>query len=167
MERKTKVHAEDGKHDIMIIREFDLPVDLLFKAHADPELFEQWMSHEYGTTKVAKFETRKYGGWQFQTTDAQGNLLFGAHGVFHEFVPIQKITRTFETCLPEGMIDHSPFDVQLEFLEFQKLSDDTSKLSMQIVYRSVALRDQMMKLPFAHGLNMAHDRLQAIVGKLK
>ena len=36
MERKTKVHAEDGKQEIVITREFDLPLELLFKAYEDP-----------------------------------------------------------------------------------------------------------------------------------
>lgn len=160
MERKTKVHAEDGKHDFVITREFDLPVELLFKAHVEPDLFEQWMSHEYGTTKVTKFEARKNGSWQFQTRDAQGTVLFGANGVFHEFIPNQKITRTFE-------MENSPFDVQLEFLEFERLTDDTSRLKMHTVFRSVAYRDQLLKLPFAQGLNMAHHRLQEVVSKLK
>jgi hypothetical protein len=64
-------------------------------------------------------------------------------------------------------MENTPFSVQLEFLEFEKLTDDTSKLIMQIVYKSVELRDQMLKLPFAQGINMAHNRLQDIVSKLK
>jgi uncharacterized protein YndB with AHSA1/START domain len=160
MELKTKIQAEDGKQDMLITREFDLPVELLFKAHTDPELFGQWMSHEYGTTKVLKLENKKHGSWQFETVDAKGNVLYGAGGVFHEFVPNQKITRTFES-------ENTPFDVQLEFLEFEKLTDDTSKLSMHIVYRTGALRDQLLKMPFAQGLNMAHNRLQDLVSKLK
>ena len=59
------------------------------------------------------------------------------------------------------------FGVQLEFLEFEELTEDTSKLTMHIVYRSVALRDQMLQLPFAQGINMAHNRLQDIASKLK
>jgi uncharacterized protein YndB with AHSA1/START domain len=58
MEQKTKVIAEDGKQELVIMREFDLPVELLFKAHADPDIFSEWMSHEYGTAKVVKFEIR-------------------------------------------------------------------------------------------------------------
>jgi hypothetical protein len=38
---------------------------------------------------------------------------------------------------------------------------------MQIVYKSGAHRDQMLKLPFVQGLNMAHNRLQEVVTKLK
>ena len=89
------------------------------------------MSHEYGTTKVLKLETKQHGGFEFQTTDAQGTILFKANGVIHEIVPDQKIIRTFEMA-------NSPFEVQLEFLEFIKLSEDTSKLSMQIVFRTPA-----------------------------
>ena len=155
MEKKTKINAEDGKQELVITREFDLPLELLFRAYVEPEIVEQWMG-----TKVVKLENKKHGGWHFETTDARGNVVFQAHGVIHEFVPDQKITRTFE-------MENAPFGVQLEFLEFEKLTDDSSKLNMQIVYRSVALRDKMLKLPFAQGINMAHNRLQDIVRKLK
>jgi uncharacterized protein YndB with AHSA1/START domain len=160
MEGKTKIHAEDGKHDLVITREFDLPVDLLFRAFIEPELFEAWMSNEYATVKVLKLESKKYGGWEFETMDKSGKKVFGANGIIHEVITNQKVTRTFE-------MENSPFDVQLEFLEFKALSDDTSKLSIQSVFRSVILRDQMLKLPFQQGLNMAHNRLQEVVGKLK
>jgi uncharacterized protein YndB with AHSA1/START domain len=134
---------------------FDLPVELLFKAYIEPEIVEQWMG-----TKVLKLENKKHGSWQFETKDPHGNVVFRANGTIHEFIPDQKITRTFE-------MDNAPFDVQLEFLEFEKLTDDTSKLSMHIVYRTGALRDQLLKMPFAQGLNMAHNRLQDLVSKLK
>jgi uncharacterized protein YndB with AHSA1/START domain len=155
MERKTKISAEDGKQELVITREFDLPLELLFKAYVEPGIVEQWMG-----TKVLKLENKKHGSWQFETTDAQGNVVFGANGVIHEFSPNRKITRTFE-------MENTPFAVQLEFLEFEKLTDDTSKLTMHVVYKSVALRDQMLRLPFAKGIHMAHNRLQDIVSKLK
>lgn len=155
MEQKTKIHAEDGKQELLITREFDLPLELLFKAYEEPEIVEQWMG-----TKVLKLENKKHGGWQYQTSNEQGQVLFEAHGVIHEFVPNRKITRTFEMV-------NAPFDVQLEFLEFEKVTEDTSRLKMQIVYRSIELRDQQLKLPFAFGINMAHNKLQDIVSKLK
>ena len=154
MERKTKINAEDGKQELMITREFDLPLELLFKAYEDAEIVEQWMG-----TKVLKLENKKYGGYQFETTDPKGNK-HGFNGTIHEFVPNKKITRTFE-------MENAPFGVQLEFLEFEKLTDDTSKLNMHVIYRSVAVRDQLLKLPFAQGINMAHNRIQDILNKLK
>jgi len=154
MELKTKINAEPGKQEITITREFDLPLDLLFKAYEDPELVEQWMG-----TKVIKLDNKKHGSYEFVTTDPKGNQ-HGFNGTIHEFVPNQKITRTFE-------MESAPFGVQLEFLEFEKLTDDTSRINMQVVYRSVEIRDQVLKLPFAQGLNMAHNRIQDILNKLK
>jgi uncharacterized protein YndB with AHSA1/START domain len=154
MERKTKINAEDGKQELMITREFDLPLQLLFKAYEDAEIVQQWMG-----TKVLKLENRKHGSYQFETTDPKGNK-HGFNGTIHEFVPGKKITRTFE-------MENSPFEVQLEFLEFERLTDDTSKLTMHVIYRSVELRDQMLKLPFAQGINMAHNRIEEILSKLK
>lgn len=154
MEQKTKIHAEDGKQELMITREFDLPVELLFKAYVEPEIVEQWMG-----TKVLKLENKKHGSWQFVTTDPMGNE-HGFNGTIHEFIPNRQITRTFE-------MESGSFGVQLEFLEFEKRTEDTSCLTMHVVFRSVDARDQMLQLPFSKGINMAHNRLENIVSKLK
>ena len=160
MEKKTKVHAEDGKQDLVITREFDLPVELLFRAHAEPGIIEQWMSNPYSTAKVLKFEAKKHGSYQLQSTDAQGKVVFRSNGVIHEFSPNKKITRTFE-------MENAPYGVQLEVYEFVPVTDGTSRLNMHVIYESAELRDQVLKLPFAQGLNMAHDRIQDIANKLK
>jgi uncharacterized protein YndB with AHSA1/START domain len=154
MERKTIVKAEEGKQDIIITREFDLPLELLFKAYEEPEVVEQWMG-----TKVLKLENKRHGSYQFETSH-NGNVVFRANGTIHEFVLNQKITRTFE-------MENTPFPIQLEFLEFEKITEDTSKLTMHIVFKSVEYRDQLLTMPFAQGINMAHNRLQDIVIKLK
>jgi uncharacterized protein YndB with AHSA1/START domain len=160
MEQKTKINAEDGKQELVITREFDLPVELLFKAYAEPEIVEQWMSNPYSTAKVLKYEGKKHGSYQMESTDANGNIVFRSNGVIHEFIPDQKITRTFE-------MENAPFGVQLEIYEFEKLTDDTSKLNMHVIYESGALRDQLLKLPFTQGISMAHNRIQEILNNLK
>src|SRR5215217_3406608 len=103
MERKTKIDAEEGKQDLVITREFELPLDLLFRAYVEPEIVEQWMG-----TRVLKLENKKHGSYQFETTDPKGNK-HGFNGTIHEFLPNLKITRTFE-------MENTPFDVWIEFL---------------------------------------------------
>lgn len=155
MEQKTKINAEDGKQELVITREFDLPLELLFKAYTEPEIVEQWMG-----TKMLKLESKKHGSYQMETSDPKGNVAFRANGVIHEFIPNRKITRTFE-------MENTPYGVQLEVYEFEQLTDDTSKLNMHVIYESVTQRDEVLKLPFAQGINWAHNRLQEILNKLK
>ena len=155
MARKTNINAEEGKQELVVTRDFELPLELLFRAYAEADIVEQWMG-----TKVLKLENKKHGYYQFETSDPQGKVVLRMNGTIHDFSTNRRIVRTFE-------MENTPFDVQLEFLEFEKVTDETSKLTMHIVYKSVGLRDQILQLPFAQGINMAHNRLQEIVNKLK
>ena len=104
--QSKKYGSEESKIRKQITREFDLPLELLFKAYIEPEIVEQWMG-----TKVLKLESKKHGSYQFETTDPKGNK-YGFNGTIHEFVPNEKITRTFE-------MDNTSFPVQLEFVNFE------------------------------------------------
>ena len=131
MEKKTKVNAENGKHDLQITREFDLPVELLFKAHVEPDLIEQWM-----TSKVVKLESKKQGSYTLEKKDDHGNIVFKADGVIHEFIPNKKIIRTFEMA-------NTPFGVQLEVYEFEKLTN-IAKKKCKIVMLTSSINPQDM-----------------------
>ena len=159
---KTKFNAEDGKQDITITREFDIPVELLFKAHVDPEIIVQWKAPPNTTAKILKFGGKKHGSYQMQSTDSQGKIVSTVSGVIHEFIPNRKIIRTFE-------VENAPIGVQLEIYDFEPLTDNTSKLKMHVIYESGVIRDQVLKMPGASGytMAMAHDRMQEIMNKLK
>ncbi|MCY1367790.1 Activator of Hsp90 ATPase -like protein [compost metagenome] len=148
---KTKVNAEEGKQEITITREFELPVHLLFRAYTEAALVEQWMGN-----KVLEMESKVHGSYRFETRGKDGTVLFQANGIIHEFQPDRKITRTFE-------MENTPFSVQLEFLQFEPTAPETSKLTIHTIFRSVEERDNLLKMPFAAGLNMAHNRLQQII----
>lgn len=155
MALKTKVEAGEGQHEIVITRVFDLPLELLFKAFHERELFEEWMG-----SRVVAFDCRTHGHYAFETSDQHGNVVFRANGVFHQVVPGKRIIRTFE-------MENTPFSVQLEFLEFESVTDQTSQLTMHMIFKSAADRDNLLQLPFAQGLNMAHNRLQEVVSRLR
>lgn len=154
MEQKTKIEAQEGRQDLVITRTFDLPVDLLFKAYEEAELVEQWMG-----TKVLKMESKTHGSYAFETSH-NGKVMFTANGTIHEFVPNEKIIRTFE-------MEHSPIGVQLEVLNFEKITNDSSQLTMHIIYQSEQHRAEQLKMPFTYGINVAHNKLQEIVNKIK
>ena len=73
MEAKSKIKAEDSKQELRVTREFDLPLELLFKEYVESNIIEQWMR-----TKVLKLENKKHGSFQFETADAQGKVAFQA-----------------------------------------------------------------------------------------
>ena len=86
-------------------------------------------------------------------SDPNGNVVFKANGVIHEIETNSKITRTFE-------MENTGFPIQLEYLTFESVSDETCLLTVHTIFKSVTDRDNLLKMPFAFGLSMAHDRLQ-------
>lgn len=154
MEQKTKIDAQEGKQALTITRAFDLPVELVYKAYTEAEFIAQWMG-----TNVLKLENKNHGSYAFETSH-EGNVMFKANGTIHKLIPNQEIVRTFE-------MENMPIGVQLEFLNFEKITEDKSKLTIQIIYKSEKHRAEQLKLPFAYGLNMAHDKLEEILTSLK
>jgi len=151
MERKTIIDAAEGRCDLSITRAFDLPLNLLYRAYTEAEFVAEWMG-----TKVLQLDRHSMGGYRFETSDSQGNVLFKAHGTLHEVLPEQRIVRTFE-------MEGAGLGAQLEFLEFEALDEDRSQLRIHTLYRTAALRDRQLSMPFAYGINMAHDRLEKIM----
>jgi len=54
---------------------------------------------------VVKQENKKYGLWQYEIFQ-ESKKVYGSSGVIIEFIPNEKITRTFE-------IGNAPFPIQL------------------------------------------------------
>ncbi len=147
---KTKVEADGDRQQLLITRDFDLPVGLLYRAYTEADLVAQWMEN-----RVLKLDNHPHGGYIFEKTDPAGNVLFRANGTIHLVEQDKRIIRTFE-------MENSPFEVQLEFLDFEALDNDRSRLRIQMVFRSVADRDMLLSLPFQLGLDQAHERLEQL-----
>jgi uncharacterized protein YndB with AHSA1/START domain len=152
MDLKTKLHHEEGKQEIKIYREFDISVDLLYKAYTEAEFLEQWMG-----TQVKQLESKNHGYYVFETKNPQGNI-HRFNGTIHELVPLKKMTRTFE-------MENTSFPPQLEFIEFESIDKNKSRLEIHIIYKSIEIRDAILKMPFAFGINMAHNKLETIFNK--
>src|SRR3989454_12275746 len=92
---KTKVTAEPGKQELFIVREFDAPRVLVFKAFIDPKLYVQWLGPRKYKMNLEKFEPRSGGMWRYTHTDEKGNS-FGFHGGNHQDLPPEKLIDTLE-----------------------------------------------------------------------
>src|SRR5580704_17185750 len=119
------------------------------------------MGNPNSEMKVEKMENKSHGSWRFVHTDKAGKK-YCFNGVIHEFLAPQRIIRTFQIENTGG-----PCNVQLEFINFEEISDSTSKLTVQTLFKSNQERDTMLKYGMEKGSNMAHNRLQEVINNLK
>ncbi len=159
---KTRVIAEPGKQELLIIREIDAPREQVFKAFVDPKLFTQWLlgpkRHDLAMT-LERFEPRAGGSWRYTHKDQQGNI-FGFHGVNHEVLAPERIIQTSEF---EGMPEKG--HVSLDTARFEELPGGRTRVTIQSVLQSVEDRDMMVKSGMEEGVNDSFDRLEELVSK--
>lgn len=156
---KTQITAEPGKQELTITREFDAPRELVFKAHTDPELYSQWLGPRGYETTFETFQPRTGGSYRFVQTNPAGES-FGFHGVYHEVTPPERIIGTFEF---EGMPERG--HVILEVSTFDALPGGRTRLTSQMVYRSVADRDGMIESGMEHGVEDGYAKLDELLAQ--
>ena len=158
-QNKTSVTAEPGKQEILVIREFDAPRELVFKAFTDPELYVQWLGPRDLTMTLEKFEPKTGGSWRYIHRDQAGNA-YAFHGINHEVTAPERIIGTFEF---EGLPEQG--HVTLETARFEVLPGHRTRLTIQSVFQSVEDRDGMLQSGMEEGMNDSYARLDELLEK--
>jgi uncharacterized protein YndB with AHSA1/START domain len=149
----THITAPDGTPFIEVVREFDAPVGLVFRASTDPELVAQWLGPRELTMRVVEFDAQAGGRYRYVHTAADG-AEYSFRGVFHT-VTETLIIQTFE-------FEGAPGSVSLET---RTLDDVGSRTRMQqnAVFPSVAARDEALAAGMEHGITDSMDRLAELL----
>jgi uncharacterized protein YndB with AHSA1/START domain len=155
--KKLKVIAEPGKHEIVLVRDFDAPRELVFRAMTDPTLVSRWWGPNSVTTIVDQMEVKQGGIWRYVQRDADGNE-YAFHGVYHQIAAPERLVYTFEF---EGMPGH----VLLETITFEDHNGKTRVIDSSVC-QSVADRDGMIQSGMESGATDSLDRFEELLKTL-
>lgn len=156
---QTTIKAEPGKQDIFIIREFDAPRELVFKAMTDPELLVRWLGPRDLEMRIDKFQPKKGGSYRYIHIDPNGNE-YAFNGIIHEMIAPELVIQTFEF---EGLPE--PGHVALETAKLEALPGGRTRLTTQSVFQSVQDRDGMVQSGMEKGVFDSHERLDELFEK--
>ncbi|HYN69024.1 MAG TPA: SRPBCC family protein, partial [Candidatus Eisenbacteria bacterium] len=139
-------------------REFDAPVELLYRAYSEPELLKQWLGpHKYEMV-IEEYDLRDGGRWRYVHRDTEGHE-FGFHGVFHGPQSPDGMLQTFE-------FDGAPGHVSLDRLAFEERGGRTV-VRTHSTFESVEDRDAMVEAGMAGGVNEGFDRLDDLLASMR
>lgn len=157
---ETKIIAEPGRMDVSIVREFDAPRDLVFKAHADPDLIKQWLGPKKYEIKIHYYHSKSGGSYRYSVVDKSGNAVATFNGAIHEVTAPERIIQTFEF---EGLPERG--HVTLDCTTFEALPGNRTRVTVHSVCRSQADRDAMMASGMESGVNEGYEKLDALLTK--
>ena len=128
----------------------------MFKTYLDPNHVPEWWGPKRLTTTVDKMEVRPGSVWRIVQRDADGNE-YAFHGVYHEILPPERITHTFE-------FEAEPGHILLETVTFEEL-DGKTKLTDKSVFQSLEDRDGWLQPGMDEVVNEFMDRLAELLAK--
>jgi len=134
--------------EIATTRLLDAPRKLVWKVWTDPEHIKEWWGPVGFTTTTKKFDLRPGGQWLF--------TMHGPDGTDYR----NDVTYT-DVVEPERIeYDHGPSPTFHATILFDEESDTRTRLSMQMLFETVEVRDYTVeKFGAVKGLNQTLDRL--------
>jgi uncharacterized protein YndB with AHSA1/START domain len=150
---EAEIIVDEKVPTVTIIREFDAPVDKVFRAHVDPELFVQWNWPDGYAVRFDHFDCRTGGAYRITMSgeDMEGSV----HGSFHDVIPNELIVQTFT---PDG----APDLVILEKHRFEDLGDGRTRLTATSLVDKFEYRDSFISAGLAEG----YDKLDRLLEDL-
>jgi len=146
---------------ILIMREFDAPKHLVYKAWTTPELVRQWWSGQRGEMTSAEIDLRVGGAWRYVMI-ATGGHEVAFHGEFREIVPNERIVSTEVYETPEADED-DPAVNTVTFTEH----DGRTTLSLLTQVSSREIRDMIIDSGMEAGMQEGMDLLEQVAISLR
>lgn len=138
-------------------RDFDAPVQALFRAHAEPELLKQWLGPAGLQMEIAEWEFRSHGGYRYSHTDESGT--YGFNGTFHTVRENEFILQTFE-------FEGAPDMVNIEYMWFEDLGGGRSRLRGRSICPNTEARDALLSSGMEGGMTEGYVKLDSLLKTL-
>jgi uncharacterized protein YndB with AHSA1/START domain len=153
---ETEIFVDPDVPLVRIIREFDAPVDKVFRAHIDPDLFKQWIGPEYLTGRIEQWDCRTGGSYRY-VMEADGDE-HEFYGSFHEVRPGELIVQTFTYApMPDG--------IALEKIRFEDLGGGRTRLTTTSTVDSFEDRDAFVASGMETGVVEGYQKLDAVLAR--
>lgn len=142
---------------IRIVRRFDAPLALVWRAHTEPELLKQWMTGPEGhSLPVCEIDFRVGGKGRYVWKNQDFEM--GMTAEFKEIVEHQRIVYT-------ELYDGWPEGATTVTATFVEAGGETT-ITVEIDYLNQAARDMAMQPGFEEGFASSYDHLDELMAGL-
>ncbi|MET0944314.1 MAG: SRPBCC domain-containing protein [Flavobacterium sp.] len=90
---QTTITAASGKQELNITREFDAPLELVWKTWTEPDRFMKWWGPKNFTCPICNIDFKVGGKYLYCMRSPEGQDFWGT-GTFKEIVPMERIVYT-------------------------------------------------------------------------
>lgn len=155
----TTIEADPDVPTVRIIREFDAPRELVWRAHVEPELVRQWMGPHSIGMEIDEWDLRTGGSYRY-TAVREGEAVAHFYGAVHRVDLHERIVQTFG-------FEEMPQAVSLDTLFFHELPGGRTRLQALSVVYDFESRAGMLASGMEVGVNEGYDALDTVLAQLQ
>jgi uncharacterized protein YndB with AHSA1/START domain len=157
--------ADNVERELTLVREYDAPRDLVFKAWTDNELVAKWWGPNGFTAPVTELDVRPGGAIDIVMEDAEGMIEKGSRypmtGTFQEVVEPEKLVFTSSPIMNDKPIMDTTVTVTFDDI------DGKTKLTVHIAVTRTTPEAEMPLKGMEMGWSQQLDRLPALLKVLQ
>ena len=149
-----------GDREIVVMRVFDAPRQLVFDAYTKPELVKTWLLGPDGwSMPVCEIDLRAGGKYRYVWENDSDGREMGMGGIYREVVAPERIVATekFDEAWYPGEALGTIVLVE---------RDGKTTLTQTILYNSRETRDAVLKSPMQTGMAASYDKLEKFLSSL-
>jgi uncharacterized protein YndB with AHSA1/START domain len=150
------VLSTEGERFVVVSRRFAAPPELVFRAHTEPALIQQWLLGPEGwTMPVCINEARPGGRIRYEWQDGHGRG-FHLTGEYVELIPFSRIVHVERMHLPDPTPDNR--------IETRFDADGSGTLmTMRMTLPDVQTRTAMLATGMEQGMEASYVRLEKML----
>lgn len=155
---ETIIKREDKK--LLIEREFNAPVEQVWKAWTESHLLDQWWAPKPWKAKTKSMDFRDGGQWLYSMIGPNGEESF-CRADFDSIVPLKSYKGDDAFCDKDGNLDTS-FPVMHWKINFEKSGNGTL-VKVEVSFDSEADLEKIVEMGFKEGFTAAHSNLDELL----
>jgi len=157
--------ADIAAKKIHITREFNAPVEKVWKAWTDPELLEKWWSPKPNVAKTEVMDFTVGGIWKFAMVTATG----AKHWLCARFTDIEPgklIATTAVFCDADGNVVGGESKWHRD-TKFKAIEDNRTKVEIDITFEDEATIKMFAEGFFKQGTEISYNQLDELIDQSK
>lgn len=157
MTKKEMVFSKDSQNKkITVVRAFDAPLEMVWKAWTDPEILDQWWAPKPWKAETKTMDFREGGRWLYCMLGPKGDRSW-CRVDYNTIHPHKSITSTDIFCDEEGNRneDFPSMDWRKEFSE----ADGGTTVRVEIIFAKEADMEMIVKMGFQEGFTAGLSNL--------
>ena len=159
---QTNITKDLANKKVMVTREFDAPVELVWKAWTESKILDQWWAPKPWKAKTKSMDFREGGTWFYSMVGPNGEESH-CRADFKKIVPNKNYSGDDAFCDENGKILSDPpgmfWDVTFN------PSGSGTRVDVVITFKTEEDLKKIMEMGFQEGFTAAHGNLDELLAK--